>query len=66
MALKELGYGEVYHMRSAYDSESDVELWIKALEAKYEGKGKPFGRDEWNVLLGDRKVVYPRVRLAVI
>lgn len=27
-------------------------MWIEALEAKYEGKGKPFGRTEWDQLLG--------------
>ena len=59
IALQSLGYGEVYHMRSAYASERDVELWIKALEAKYEGRGPPFGREEWNLILGHCKVASP-------
>ncbi len=56
IALQELGYGEIYHMRSAYASERDVELWIQALEAKYEGKGAPFARAQWDSIFGDRKV----------
>lgn len=60
-------------MRSAYASERDVELWIQALEAKYEGKGSPFGREQWDSILGHRKVLspacefdgkYPRPRLS--
>jgi Sulfotransferase domain len=30
--------------------------WILALEAKYEGKGKEFGREEFDELLGDYAV----------
>jgi len=30
-----------------------VESWVAALEAKYEGKGKPYGRQEFDNLLGD-------------
>lgn len=26
--------------------------WIAALEAKFEGKGKVFGREDWDELLG--------------
>ena len=43
-------------MRSAYASERDVELWIQALEAKYEGRGTPFGREQWDLILGNCKV----------
>lgn len=27
-------------------------MWVDAFERKYEGKGKPFGREEWDQLLG--------------
>lgn len=30
----------------------DGDMWIEAFEAKYEGKGKCFGPDEWDQLLG--------------
>jgi len=52
LALNELGYHDVYHMKSAYANDRDVELWIKALEAKYEGNGTPFRRKQWDQLLG--------------
>ena len=57
IALQELGYGEVYHKRSAYASGRNVELWIQALEAKYKGRGTPFARDQWDSIFGDRKVM---------
>jgi hypothetical protein len=42
--------------------------WITALEAKYQDKGKPFGRDEFDDFLGDFAVSMssgdlPNVRL---
>lgn len=30
----------------------DAELWEEALKAKYEDQGKPYGRKEWDALLG--------------
>ncbi|KAL9118054.1 MAG: hypothetical protein Q9187_005403 [Circinaria calcarea] len=57
VALQDLGYQNVYHMRTAYASERDVEQWIKALEAKYEAKGAPFTREQWDQLLGQYKAV---------
>ena len=27
-------------------------MWIEAIEAKFEGKGKPFEREDWDQLLG--------------
>lgn len=27
--------------------------WVRALEAKFEGKGKPFELADWDALLGD-------------
>lgn len=34
------------------DNPKDMEMWIQAFEAKFEGKGKPFTRDDWDQLLG--------------
>jgi hypothetical protein len=31
-------------------------MWIKAFEIKYHGKGRPFGRVEWDSLLGHSMV----------
>ena len=52
-AFEELGYGKNYDYGSVYvGNPRDAEMWIEALEAKYEGKGRPFGRKEWDQLLG--------------
>jgi hypothetical protein len=34
----------------------DSELWQKAADAKFHGKGKPFTREDWDHLLGHRRV----------
>lgn len=52
MALKQLGYNDVYHMKEVF-LRNDAEFWIAAMEAKYEGKGAEYGRKEWDHLLGD-------------
>jgi hypothetical protein len=51
-ALHILGIGPIYHMRETMrDGHKDT--WARALEAKYDGKGKPFGKEELDELLGD-------------
>ena len=54
-ALKMLGLNETYHMENVYLNELDCKLWMDALAAKYDG-GKPFGRKEWDQLLGHCQV----------
>lgn len=34
----------------------DCEMWLEALKSKYDGKGKVFGREEWDQLLGNFSV----------
>ncbi|KAH7354852.1 P-loop containing nucleoside triphosphate hydrolase protein [Rhexocercosporidium sp. MPI-PUGE-AT-0058] len=51
-ALHILGYGDVYHGTDVYSNIQDCDMWIPALQAKYFGKGKPFGRAEFDKLLG--------------
>jgi hypothetical protein len=56
-ALKVLGFNNAYHGRDALTfNPRDCELWWKALQAKYEGKGKEFGRKEFDQLLGHCQV----------
>ena len=56
-ALEQLGYGPCYHMRVAMNQyPQDCAMWMKALEAKFDGKGKLFGREEWDQLLGRYRV----------
>lgn len=52
-ALFELGYSDIYHMMSVFRQNlRDGEMWIEAFEAKFQGKGREFGREEWDALLG--------------
>ncbi|KAL3442687.1 P-loop containing nucleoside triphosphate hydrolase protein [Aspergillus insuetus] len=57
-ALLILGYHDVYHGYSAaLDNPRDYEMWLAGLRAKYDGIGKPFGRLEFDQLLGHCQVV---------
>ncbi|KAF4618402.1 hypothetical protein G7Y89_g14901 [Cudoniella acicularis] len=51
-ALGLLGYKKVYHMRDVGKNQHQTK-WIEALEAKFEGKGKDFGREEFDSFLSD-------------
>ncbi|OCL13505.1 hypothetical protein AOQ84DRAFT_282984 [Glonium stellatum] len=51
-ALQKLGYDDVYHMSAAIANPPDIDMWQEAIDAKYFGKGKPYGRQEWDQLLG--------------
>ncbi|PYH95487.1 hypothetical protein BO71DRAFT_449343 [Aspergillus ellipticus CBS 707.79] len=50
-ALGQLGLGPIYHMREVARNKHQTK-WIAALEAKFEGKGSPFGRSEFASFLG--------------
>ncbi|MCJ1394123.1 hypothetical protein MMC18_007001 [Xylographa bjoerkii] len=52
-ALEQLGYNDVYHMVTAMKNPKDYDMWAEAFNAKFHGKGKMFGRKEWDQLLGD-------------
>ncbi|RAL12371.1 sulfotransferase family protein [Aspergillus homomorphus CBS 101889] len=57
-ALLILGYHDVYHgFSAALDNPRDCEMWLAGLRAKYDGRGKPFGRPEFDQLLGHCQVV---------
>lgn len=52
-ALLDLGYSDCYHYTSTVqENPRDAEMWVEAFEAKFEGKGKPFRREDWDQLLG--------------
>lgn len=51
-ALRILGYNDTYHFFSIYTNIRDTEMWRAAIDAKYFGKGAPFGREQWDMLLG--------------
>jgi hypothetical protein len=49
-ALEELGYS-AYHMSSAFKNENHFNLWNEAILAKYNSKGLPYARTEFDKLL---------------
>ncbi|KAI4598224.1 hypothetical protein KJ359_003108 [Pestalotiopsis sp. 9143b] len=66
-AMKQLGYVDTYHMMNAsIENPPDALLWMDALRAKYDGVGKPFGREDWDKLLGNCQAVcdWPAVAFA--
>ncbi|CZR64720.1 uncharacterized protein PAC_14619 [Phialocephala subalpina] len=56
-ALERLGYDSVYNYSIAVKTPGDPDKWIAALEAKFEGKSEPFGKEQWDDLLGDYNAV---------
>jgi hypothetical protein len=59
-ALIEVGISPIYHMREVGKNKHQA-FWIEALEAKYEGKGQPYGREQFDKILGDFEVrSFPR------
>ncbi|KAH7120290.1 hypothetical protein B0J13DRAFT_457004 [Dactylonectria estremocensis] len=56
-ALQRLGY-KPYHMTVAMGSpKTNLGLWCEALHAKFSGRGKPWGRAEFDKILGDYDAV---------
>ncbi|KAL6891786.1 P-loop containing nucleoside triphosphate hydrolase protein [Trichoderma longibrachiatum] len=66
-AMKQLGYVDTYHMMNcSIENPPDALMWMDALCAKYDGKGKPFTREDWDQLLGTCQAVcdWPAVAFA--
>ncbi|KAF2210307.1 hypothetical protein CERZMDRAFT_113265 [Cercospora zeae-maydis SCOH1-5] len=52
-ALLDLNYADVYHYASIQnENPRDADMWHDAFNAKFRGIGKPFGREQWDQLLG--------------
>ncbi|RYP61837.1 hypothetical protein DL771_009987 [Monosporascus sp. 5C6A] len=58
-ALMILGYNEVYHGFSVMANTRDADMWLEGILAKYDPapSQKPFGRDEFDNLLGHCEAV---------
>ncbi|KAJ7457730.1 P-loop containing nucleoside triphosphate hydrolase protein [Mycena latifolia] len=56
-ALETLGYKHTYHMQDVLADPREADFWTEAIDAKFEGKGTPFGRAEWDQLLGHCQAV---------
>ncbi|KAJ7485590.1 putative NAD dependent epimerase/dehydratase [Mycena latifolia] len=59
IALETLGYVRTNHGRTVvlYSSPAVMDMWIAAIQAKFYGQGTPFGREQWDQLLGDCQAV---------
>ncbi|KAJ7137421.1 P-loop containing nucleoside triphosphate hydrolase protein [Mycena crocata] len=51
-ALEKLGYDKTHHMDSVIEDPTQVDAWMAAINAKFHKKGEPWGRNEWDALLG--------------
>ncbi|KAJ7154064.1 P-loop containing nucleoside triphosphate hydrolase protein [Mycena filopes] len=56
-ALEMLGYKDTHHMHAVLQNPPEVDMWNEAIDAKFLGKGKPYGRAEWDQLLGHCQAV---------
>lgn len=58
VALKTLGYNDCYHGYSCvHENPPDNYLWLEAIDAKFNGKGEPYTKQQWDALLGDCQAV---------
>ncbi|KAJ6595784.1 hypothetical protein DFH09DRAFT_1135633 [Mycena vulgaris] len=55
IALETLGYVRTNHGSSvgSQSSPAEIDMWIAAVKAKFHGVGTPYGREQWDELLGD-------------
>ncbi|KAF2857160.1 hypothetical protein K470DRAFT_12862 [Piedraia hortae CBS 480.64] len=51
-ALKILGYNDVHHMAKVVSNVGESHYWLRAAEAKFFGRGKPFTKEDWDEVLG--------------
>jgi hypothetical protein len=52
IALKQLGFTPYHMSLSLGGPKANLSLWREALDAKFHGKGKPWGREEFDKILG--------------
>ncbi|KAJ7751981.1 efflux pump antibiotic resistance protein [Mycena metata] len=52
IALEELGYVRTEHGFAVWSSPAKIDMWTRAIQAKVSG-ASPYGRAEWDQLLGD-------------
>jgi hypothetical protein len=62
-ALRILGYNDTHHMNTVIQNPSEIDAWTAAINAKFYGRGKPYGRAEWDALLGNFQVRNRKIRL---
>ncbi|KAJ7144473.1 P-loop containing nucleoside triphosphate hydrolase protein, partial [Mycena epipterygia] len=57
IALETLGYVRTNHGFDAFADREERNMWTQAIRAKFHGEGTPFGREEWDRLLGDCQAI---------
>ena len=57
VALKQLGFNDTYHMDCLFENPPDMDLWRRAFLAKFKNQGAPFGKEQWDQLLGHCQAV---------
>ncbi|KAJ6573111.1 P-loop containing nucleoside triphosphate hydrolase protein [Mycena vulgaris] len=57
LALETLGYKDTHHMQTVLVNPLEVDVWVEAIDAKFHGRGKPYGKEEWDQLLGHCQAV---------
>jgi hypothetical protein len=55
-ALKILGYKDVHHMEDIFANPLEAGMWTEAINARFFGQGTPYGKAEWDQLLGHCQV----------
>ncbi|KAJ7106865.1 P-loop containing nucleoside triphosphate hydrolase protein [Mycena crocata] len=51
-ALDILGYKNPHHMFAVLEDPAQIDLWMAAINAKFLRQGTPYGRKEWDSLVG--------------
>ncbi|KAJ7686706.1 hypothetical protein B0H17DRAFT_1204129 [Mycena rosella] len=58
LALEALGYVRTNHgIDLSFAGPAEIEMWIAAIRAKFYAQGTPYGKAEWDRLLGDCRAV---------
>lgn len=52
-----LGYENPYHYANIFANVQDADMWNEAMRAKFDGVGKPYGRAEFDQLLGENEAI---------
>ncbi|KAJ7891564.1 hypothetical protein B0H13DRAFT_2234827 [Mycena leptocephala] len=56
-ALKMLGFNDVHYTEAVFANPPPADMWKEAINAKFSGCGTPYGRAEWDQILGHCQAV---------
>ncbi|KAJ7919183.1 hypothetical protein B0H13DRAFT_2320603 [Mycena leptocephala] len=55
-ALKMLGFNDVHYTEAVFANPPPADMWKEAIDLKFSGCGTPYGRAEWDQILGHCQV----------